>query len=127
MDENEIGKMCLGAAITVHHELGPGLMETVYEAALAHEIHSRGLAVQRQVPVELHYRGVRFEEGFRLDLCVESRIIVELKCVDTLNNAHRKQLLTYLRLTDLRLGYLLNFAESRMKDGITRMVNGLET
>ena len=125
MDENEIGQLCLGAAITVHHELGPGLMETVYEAALAHEIRCRGLAVERQVPVALEYRGARFEEGFRLDLCVESCVIFELKCVETLNNAHRKQLLTYLRLTGLRLGYLLNFAESRMKDGITRMVNGL--
>ena len=125
MDENEIGKVCLGAAITVDHELGPGLMETAYEAALAHEINGRGLAVERQVPVEWVYRGVRFEEGFRLDLRVESRVVIELKCVETINNAHRKQLLTYLPLTGLRLGYLLDSAEARLKDGITRMVNGL--
>lgn len=125
MDENEIGRLSIGAAIAVHHELGPGLMETVYEAALEYELGRRGLQVERQVPVELVYRGVRFSEGFRLDLRVASRVIVEVKCVEALSKAYNKQLLTYLRLTGLRLGYLLNFSEYRMKDGISRVVNGL--
>lgn len=125
MDENEIGRLSLGAAITVHRELGPGLMETVYEAALAYELRCHGVEVERQVPVELVYRGMRFEEGFRLDLRVQSRVIIEVKSVEAVSRAHQKQLLTYLRLTGLRLGYLLNFGESRMKDGIGRVVNGL--
>jgi GxxExxY protein len=125
MEENEIGGVVIGAAISVHQALGPGLLETVYEAALAHELRCRGLEVERQRLVGFVYRGIRFDEGFRLDLCVESRVIVEIKSVECLNNVHRKQLLTYLRLTELRLGYLLNFGESRMKDGIIRTVNGL--
>ena len=116
----------VGAAIAVHQELGPGLLESVYEVALAHEFRDNGLNVERQVPVGFVYRGVEFDEGFRLDLCVESRVIVEIKCVEQLTNAHKKQLLTYLRLSELKLGYLLNFSEWRMKDGVIRIVNGLQ-
>ena len=126
MDENTIGRTVVGSAITVHRELGPGLLETVYEIALAHELRHRGLTVQRQAPVSVVYRGMRFDEGFRLDLCVDSRVVVEIKAVERLNNAHRKQVLTYLRVTGMRLGYLVNFAEYRLKDGIVRIVNGLE-
>jgi len=111
--------------VQVHRALGPGLLEVVYEAVLARELCNRGLQVERQVAISLDYDGLRFEEAFRADLLVERRVIVEIKCVETLNYAHRKQLLTYLRLADLRLGYLLNFAEALMKHGITRTVHRL--
>ena len=125
MTENEIGESIVDGAVQVHRETGPGLLETVYEISLAHELHQRGFEVERQVAIPIEYRGLRFDEGFRADLIVERKVIIELKCVERLNNAHRKQLLTYLRLTGLYLGYLLNFSESLMKNGITRMVNGL--
>jgi len=123
--ENEIGKQVVDAAVGIHRELGPGLLESVYEVILAHELRQRGLQVERQVPVSIEYQGIKFNEGFRADLIVEQKVIVELKCVEKLNNAHKKQLLTYLRLTGMRLGYLLNFAEALMKDGVVRTVNHL--
>ena len=126
MTENEIGKRIVDGAVQLHRELGPGLLETVYEVILAHELRRQGLQVERQVPVTVEYRGIRFEEGFRADLIIENKVIIELKCVERLTNAHKKQLLTYLRLTDIKLGYLLNFGAALMKDGITRCVNGLE-
>jgi len=125
MTENEIGKQIVDAAIRVHRELGPGLLETVYEVILAHELRQRGLHVERQVPVNIEYQGLKFNEGFRADIIVENKVILELKCVEKLNNAHKKQLLTDLRFTGMRLGYLLNFAEALMKDGMTRTVNRL--
>ncbi len=125
MTENEIGKVVVDAALCVHRELGPGLLESVYEAVLAHELRDRGLRVDRQVAVSIEYRGMRFDEGFRADLIVEGKIILELKSVENVTNAHKKQVLTYLRLTGLKLGYLLNFGEALMRDGITRIVNGL--
>ena len=125
MTENELGSIVIDCAIQVHRELGSGLLETVYEISLAHELSQRGLNIERQVVVPIEYKGIKFDEGFRADLIVERKVIIELKCVETLNNAHRKQLLTYLRLTNKHLGYLLNFSESLMKNGITRMVNNL--
>lgn len=125
MTENEIGKCVIDSAILVHRETGPGLLETVYEIILAHQLREHGLQVERQVAVPIEYQGLRFSEGFRADLIVESKVIVELKCIEKLNNAHKKQLLTYLRLTGMHLGYLLNFSESLMKNGITRTVNRL--
>jgi len=125
MDENEIGKEVVDAAIVVHRELGPGLMETVYEVILLDELRKRGLRAERQVPVDIKCRGVRFDEGFRADIIVEEKVILELKSVEKITNAHKKQLLTYLKLTGKRLGYLLNFGEAMMKHGITRTVNGL--
>ncbi len=124
MNENEIGTIIVDAAISVHKYLGPGLLENVYEVILAYELERRGLSVKRQVSVPIKYHGIKFDEGFRIDILVEDKVIIELKCVETLNNAHRKQVLTYLRLTGCKLGYLLNFAESLMKDGITRIING---
>lgn len=124
--ENEIGTRLLGAAIAVHRALGPGLLETVYEVVLAHELRKRGLKVERQRPIAIEYDGVRFDESFRADLVVSDRVIVELKSVETVTAAHRKQIQTYLRLTGLKLGYLLNFGAEVMRDGITRAVNGLE-
>ena len=126
MTENEIGTRVIEAAIAVHRELGPGLLETVYEVALAHELTERGLKVVRQVPLPITYKGIRFDEGFRADIIVESKVIIELKSVERITNAHKKQLLTYLKLTGMKLGYLLNFGGDVMKGGITRCVNGLE-
>jgi GxxExxY protein len=126
MTENEIGTICVDAAIAVHRELGPGLLESVYEIVLAHELRERGLKVERQVPVIIIYRGIIFEEAFRADVFVEERVILEIKSVEKLSQAHRKQIQTYLRLRKSKLGYILNFGEALMKDGIVRAVNGLE-
>ena len=126
MTENDIGKQIVDIAVQVHRELGPGLLEMVYEVILMHELHERGLKAERQVPINIEYQGFKFDEGFRADIIVESKVIVELKCIEKINNAHKKQLLTYLRFTGMRLGYLLNFSESLMKDGITRTVNHLD-
>ncbi len=125
MTENEIGKVVVDVALSVHRYLAPGLLESVYEAVLAHDLRERGLRVERQAAVPIEYHGIRFDEGFRADLIVEGKIILELKSVENVTNAHRKQVLTYLRLTGLKLGYLLNFGEALMRDGITRIVNGL--
>jgi GxxExxY protein len=126
MTENEIGTVVVDAAIGVHRELGPGLLETVYEVTLARELEDRGLTVERQVPVAITYKSIRFEEGFRADMIVAGKVILELKSVERVTPAHKKQVQTYLRLTGCKLGYLLNFGEALMKAGITRCVNGLE-
>lgn len=126
MTENEISKIVVDAAIAVHRELGPGLLETVYEVALAHELSQRGLQVDRQVSVPIHYRGIEFAVGFRADVIVEKKVIVELKSVEQIIEAHKKQVQTYLRLSGCKLGFLLNFGEALMKRGIIRVVNGLE-
>jgi GxxExxY protein len=99
-------------------------LETVYEVTLAAKLRKRGLSVQRQIPISIEYEGQRFDEGFRADLIVEGKVIVELKSVEQVHPAHKKQVLTYLRLTGMKLGYLLNFGEALMKDGITRIVYG---
>lgn len=125
MDENAIGKIVVDVAIQIHRELGSGLLESVYEVVLAKELENRGLSVRRQVPVPIAYRGIRFDEGFRADIIVEDRVILELKSIEQVAKVHSKQTLTYLRLTGLRLGFLLNFGAALMKDGIERVVNGL--
>ena len=125
MDEQAIGTILVGTAIQVHKELGPGLLESVYEAVLADELRGKGLEVRRQAPIAVYYRERRIDAGFRADLLIVGKVIVELKSVEQLNNAHKKQLLTYLRLSGIRLGYLLNFSAALMKDGIVRMVNKL--
>ena len=125
MTENEIAKVVVDAALAVHRELGPGLFESVYEVVLAYELESRSLTVQRQVPVPITYKGVHFDEGFRADIIVEGKVILELKSVEAVSNAHKKQMLTYLRLTGMKLGFLLNFGAGLMKDGITRIANDL--
>ena len=126
MTENEIGTAVIAAAVAVHRELGPGLLETVYEVVLARELADRGLEADRQVPVPITYKSIRFDEGFRADIIVEGRVILELKSVERVNAAHKKQVQTYLRLTGCKLGDLLYFGEEVMKTGITRCVNGLE-
>lgn len=126
MTENEISKLVVDAAYTVHVALGPGLLESVYETVLCHELRKRGLKVERQVAVPVVYDGLQFEEGFRADIVVEDKVVLELKSVETINPVHKKQTLTYIRLMDKRLGLLLNFGAALMKDGIWRIVNGLE-
>jgi len=126
MTENEIGTIVVDAAIAVHRELGPGLLETVYEVILARELRDRGLQVDRQVPVAISYKGISFDEGFRADIIVNGKVILELKSVERVTAAHKKQVQTYLRLTGCKLGYLLNFGEALMKAGVTRCVNALE-
>jgi GxxExxY protein len=123
--EDEVGKEVVDTAVQIHQDVGPGLLETVYEVILAHELRRKGFRVDRQVSIPVEYRGLKFDEGFRADLVIESKVIIELKCIERLNNAHKKQLLTYLRLADRRLGYLINFSEPLMKNGITRIVNQL--
>lgn len=113
------------AAVKVYSALGPGLLESVYEVVLAKELARRGLSVERQVAVPIDYEGIRFDEGFRADILVENRVILELKSVEQLNKIHHKQLFTYLKLKQLKLGFLLNFGAALMKDGIKRIVNGL--
>lgn len=125
MNENEIGHIVVDAAVTIHKDLGPGLLESVYEAVLAHALSNRGLVVQRQVPISVEYSGQRFDEGFRADIIIEGKVILELKSVETMKSVHKTQLLTYLRLSGMRLGFLLNFGVPLMKDGIVRIVNGL--
>ena len=126
MRENDIGPKVLEAAIHVHRELGPGLLETVYEVILARELSHPGLKLDRQVSVPIIYKGIRFDEGFRADIIVENMVLLELKSVERTLPAHKKQVQTYLRLTGLKLGYLLNFGEAVLKTGITRCVNGLQ-
>ena len=122
--ENEIGTVVVDCAVRLHMELGPGLLETVYEVLLAHMLEEAGLKVARQVPVPIEFHGIKFDEGFRADMIVNDSVILELKSVETLNKAHKKQVLTYLRLTNKKLGFLLNFGEEVVKDGISRIING---
>ena len=124
MTENEIGKIVVDCAYQVHSKLGPGLLESVYEAILSHELRKRGLTVERQVPIPIVYDGLQFEEGFRADIVVAGLVILELKSVEEVQRVHKKQLLTYRKLTDKRLGYVVNFGTEVIRDGIFRVSNG---
>ncbi len=126
MKHNEITGIIVDTALHIHRELGPGLLESVYQTVLSHELHKRGLTVEQEVPIPVVWDGITMEIGFRADLIVEGLVIVELKSVEAVHPVHRKTLLTYLRLADKRLGLLMNFGEVLMKDGISRVVNGLE-
>jgi GxxExxY protein len=125
MEPNEITAQIVDAAYQIHRTLGPGLLETVYEVTLAHELRKRGFRVRRQVPVPIEFDGLKFDEGFRMDLLVEESVIVEIKSTETNHPVHPKQLRTHLILAKLQLGLVLNFGLELMKDGITRIVNGL--
>ncbi len=125
MTENEIGTIIVDVSIAVHKSLGPGLLESVYEIVLAHELKLRGLKIERQVPISINYNGIIFDEGFKADIVADNKVILELKAVENVLPVHKKQLQTYLKLTGYKLGYLLNFNEKLMKDGITRCVNNL--
>ena len=124
-DPNSISGTIVDVAFHIHRTLGPGLLESVYERILAHELERRGLKVKRQKPVPIEFDGIRFEEGFWADLIVKNCVVVELKSVEELSRVHSKQLLTYLRLLDHRLGLLVNFGAPVIKDGIRRIVNRL--
>lgn len=126
MTHNEISAIVVDVAIDIHRRPGPGLLESVYQAVLGHELTKRGLRVEREVPIPVEWDGLRMEIGFRADLIVEGMVLLELKSIETLAAVHQKQLLTYLRLTDMKLGLLLNFGAALMKDGVHRIVNGLE-
>ena len=126
MTENEIANIIMDAAFLIHPELGPGLLESVYEVILARHLTDKGLTVDRQVPIPIQFQGIVFDEGFRADLFVEQKVIIELKSVERLQPVYSKQLLTYLRLTGCHLGLLINFGENLMKDGFKRVANGLE-
>jgi len=125
MNENEIGTLIIDTAIYLHKNIGPGLLESVYETILARLLSKKGLCIQRQVSIPIEFEGEQFDEGFRADLFVGGKVIIELKSVEKITPVHKKQLLTYLKLTNTKLGYILNFGTELMKDGIYRIVNGL--
>jgi len=125
MTENELAKEIVNAAYKIHTTLGPGLLESVYETTLAHEMEQRGIKVVRQQALPVVYETIRMDIGFRADLIVGGKVIIEIKSVEAISPVHRKQLLTYLRLTGKRLGLLINFNVELIRDGMTRVVNGL--
>jgi GxxExxY protein len=125
MTENEVAKEIVDAAYKIHTTLGPGLLESVYQAVLEYELRKRGFGVEADQPIPVVYEGVHLEVGFRSDLIVENKVIVELKSVEAIHPVHKKQLLTYLRVANKRLGLLINFGAFLIKDGISRVVNGL--
>jgi GxxExxY protein len=126
MTENEVATQIVDVAFKIHTAYGPGLFESVYETIMAYQLGKRGLRVQRQQPIPVVHETVRMELGFRADLIVESKVVVEVKSIETIAPVHKKQLLTYLRLTDKRLGLLINFNVDLIKNGIARVVNRLE-
>jgi GxxExxY protein len=124
MTEDEIAKIIVQAAYNVHVQLGPGLLESAYETCLVFELNDLGLNVSSQVSLPINYRGVYLECGYRIDILVEGKVIIEVKSVNELNNVHLAQTLTYLKLTNCKLGLLINFNVARVKDGIKRIING---
>jgi GxxExxY protein len=125
MNENELSSIILGEAINVHQQLGSGLLESVYEECLAYRLAKRELIAERQKPIPLVFEGVKLECGFRCDILVERKVIIELKSVECLNDVHLAQVLTYLRLANIKLGLLINFNVVLLKDGMRRVVNKL--
>ena len=125
MTENDIAQIIVNTAYDIHVKLGPGLLESVYEEIMHHELTKRGLQVDRQRAIPVFWDNIKMDIGFRADLIVENKVIIELKSVESIAPVHHKQLLTYLRITDKRLGLLINFNEKLIKDGITRIVNNL--
>jgi GxxExxY protein len=125
MTENEVGNAIIASAMKVHSAVGPGLLESAYETCLLYELEKQGLSVQRQVLIPIRYEELTIDNGYRVDLLIGERVLVELKAVEAIVPVHRAQLLSYLRLGGFKLGYLLNFHVAHMRDGIARMVNGL--
>jgi GxxExxY protein len=125
MKENEIGTMVVNTAIELHRKLGPGLLENVYEVIFMKSLVKKGLSVQRQVSFPIEFEGERFDVGFRVDLLIEGKVIIELKSVEKIIPVHKKQLLTYLKLSNIKIGYIINFGSEIMKDGIVRIINGI--
>jgi iron complex transport system substrate-binding protein len=127
MDKEAVAAVIVDCAFKLHRDLGPGLLETVYEVVLAKLLEERGLRVQRQQPITITYAGFTFQEGFRADLIVEDTVLVELKSVESLSPVHSKQVITYLRLRNLPLGLLINFGTGNCKEGCKRIVNGIQS
>ncbi len=125
MTENSIATLVVDAAFQIHKTLGPGLLESVYQATLSYELEKRGLSVRQQVGLPVYYEALKLEIGYRVDLIVGDKVIIEIKSVEALALVHRMQLLTYLRLANFRLGLLINFNVERIREGIHRVVNGL--
>ena len=125
MSENELSKIIVDCAFKIHSNLGPGLLESVYEELLCHELKKRGVSYRRQQGIPVVYEGVKMELGFRADIIVERKLIIEIKSIEAIAPVHPKQLLTYLKLTDIKLRLLINFNVSLIKDGIQRIVNNL--
>ena len=124
MTYNELSGLILEVAIDIRRRLGPGLLESVYQAILAHELAKRGMNVQKEIPIPLVWDNLRFDVGFRVDLIINEMILIELKCVEMVSVAHKKQMLTYLRITGKKLGLFINFGEATLKDGFSRIING---
>ena len=124
MTENELSSKIIGACIEVHKQLGPGLLESTYEMCLGHELKMIGLDVKQQIPLPVVYKDIKLNAGYRIDMIVENKIIIEIKSVDVLAPIHTAQILTYLKLKDLKLGLLINFNEVKVVDGIKRVING---
>ena len=125
MDEDGIGKLVVSASMRVHTALGAGLLESAYEACLAYELTKQGLLIERQLSMPVTYESVRLDVGYRIDLLIERKVVVEIKAVDRIIPAHLAQTLTYLKLGGYKLGFLLNFNVAHMRDGMKRVVNGL--
>jgi len=125
LNEDAIGSIVVDTAVNLHKNLGPGLLESVYEIILMKLLSKKGLSVQRQVAIPVKFEGEFFEEGFRADLFINGKVIIELKSIEKITDAHKKQLLTYLKLSNTKLGFILNFGAELMKNGIIRTVNGL--
>ncbi len=126
MNENELSKLIIGAAIEVHNHLGPGLLESAYESCLRRELTLRGLEVKQQVGLPLIYKGVVCEVGYRVDLLVEKKVVIEVKSVESLNDVHLAQVITYLKLSQCKLGLLINCNVAHLREGLRRIVNHLE-
>ncbi|MDA3911938.1 MAG: GxxExxY protein [Bacteroidales bacterium] len=125
MNENELSKIIIGCAIDVHKQLGPGLLESAYQECLAYELKEHGLYVRKEVGMPIIYKEVKLDHGYRIDLLVENKVVIETKCVEYITDVHEAQLLTYLKLGDYRLGLILNFHVNTLTKGIRRMVNNL--
>jgi len=126
MDVNDLTGKIIGAAITVHKQLGPGLLESVYEECLCYELGLRNIAYERQKPIPIQYKEVKLDCGYKLDVLVEGTIILELKSCERIEDIHRAQILTYLKLTELKVGLILNFNVAIMKNGVVRVVNDFD-
>lgn len=125
MTENELSQIIVNTCYHIHVELGPGLLESVYEEILTYELRQQGLQVSRQQAIPVFWKKIKMDQGFRADLIIENKVLIEIKSIATIAPVHQKQVLTYLKLTDLKLGLLINFNEALMKSGITRIVNNL--
>ncbi|AFL84431.1 hypothetical protein Belba_1842 [Belliella baltica DSM 15883] len=126
MTENQISNFVIGKAIYIHRKLGPGLLESAYEKILAHELHKEGFEVESQVLLPVEWDGLNIGKAYRIDLLIERKVVIELKCVDEVSKVHFSQLLTYLKLSDFKLGLIINFKTDLLKKGIHRVVNGLK-